>query len=335
MRVSVIIPNYNGAHFLRDCLDSIREQSYKGFEVIVIDNASKDESVDILKSEYPEVRLVLNKSNLGFAGANNLGYKYAKGDYILFLNNDTRLDEDCFKELVEKIELEKEQVGVAFAKILRMDKSNVYDAVGSYLTSFGFLYHLGFKEIDNGQYDNLEYIFSPKGVCFLVARKIIDEFGLFDSDYFAYFEESDFFWRVWLRGYKITFMPKAVVYHKVGGTCTQLSSPFIDYHSFKNRIASLIKNLGGFSALYILPLHIFCCIIISLLYVFMLKFRNSGAVLRAVGWNIRHLPQNLKKRNNVQKNIRKINDTTLFKDIRKDMPIKKLIKFVGLYLKRW
>jgi GT2 family glycosyltransferase len=168
-----------------------------------------------------------------------------------------------------------------------------------------------------------------------VTKKIIDEVGLFDSDYFAYFEESDFFWRVWLAGYKIAFMPKAIVYHKVGGTSTQLSSPFIDYHSFKNRIASLIKNLSFFSALYILPLHIFCCLVISLLYVFMLRFKNSGAVLGAIGWNIRHLPKTLKKRSNVQRNIRKISDKKLFKIIKKDMPIMKLIKFVGIYLKRW
>jgi hypothetical protein len=211
----------------------------------------------------------------------------------------------------------------------------MYDAVGSYLTSFGFLYHLGFREVDKSQYDNLEYIFSPKGVCFLVTKKIIDEVGLFDSDYFAYFEESDFFWRVWLAGYKIAFMPKAIVYHKVGGTSTQLSSPFIDYHSFKNRIASLIKNLSFFSAFYMVPLHIFCCLIISLLYVFMLRFKNSGAVLRAIGWNIRYLPQTLQKRRYVQSKIRKVSDRELFKSIKKDMPMMKLIKFVGIYLKRW
>jgi len=335
MKISIIIPNYNGAHFLKDCLDSIKKQSYEDFEVIVVDNASEDGSLDILKNDYPEVKVVLNKSNLGFVGANNEGYKQVQGEYILFLNNDTKLDKDCFKHLLEKALSNKKDIGVVFAKILRMDQPEMYDAVGSCLTTFGFLYHLGFREIDKGQYDNLEYVFSPKGVCFLVSKKIIDEVGLFDSDYFAYFEESDFFWRVWLDGYKIAFMPKAVVYHKVGGTSTQLSSPFIDYHSFKNRIASLIKNLSCFSALYIVPLHIFSCLVISLLYVFMMRFKNSKAVLGAIGWNIRHLPQTLKKRKNVQGNIRKMSDRELFKDIKKDMPIKKLIKFVGIYLKRW
>ena len=335
MKISILIPNYNGAHFLRDCLDSIKEQSCKDFEIIVIDNASKDDSIPLLKKEYPEVKVILCESNLGFAGANNRGYKEAKGEYILFLNNDTRLDKDCFKLLIKKAETNKQEVGVVFAKILLMDYPEVYDAVGSYLTSFGFLYHLGFREADRGQYDNLEYIFSPKGVCFLVARKVIDEVGLFDDDYFAYFEESDFFWRVWLNNYKIAFAFKALVYHKVGGTCTRLSSPFIDYHSFKNRIASLIKNLGGISLFYIVPLHIFCCLIISLLYAFMFKFKNSRAVLTAIGWNIKHLPNTLKKRKHVQRDIRKISEKKLFRDIKKNMPIKKLIKFVGIYLRRW
>jgi hypothetical protein len=332
--ISIIIPNYNGAPYLKECLNSIKGQSYQDFEVIVVDNASSDESLRILENNYPDVKVISNKKNLGFVGANNKGFKKAKGEYILFLNNDTRLDKDCLKRLLDKIESKKD-AGVAFSKILRMDQPKVYDAVGSYLTSFGFLYHLGFREEDKGQYDSVDYIFSPKGVCFLALKDVIARVGLFDNDYFAYFEESDFFWRVWLNGYKIYFEPESIVYHKVGATSTKLASPFIDYHSFKNRIASLIKNLSLAKAMYILPLHVGCCLIISLIYVFMLRFKNAKAILSALGWNIRYFPETHKKRDNIQKNIRKMNDKELFKLIKKDMPLKKLINFVKIYLKRW
>lgn len=332
--VSIVIANYNGAHFLKDCLGSLEKQSYRDIEIIVVDNGSQDNSVELLEKEYPHVKLIKNRENLGFVTANNQGFNAARGEYLLFLNNDTKMDSAALERLVARI-LVREDIGVVFSKLLLMDEPKKLDAIGSFFTSFGFLYHLGFLEEDKGQYDNLKEIFSPKGVSFLVRRSILEEIGVFDEDYFAYFEESDMFWRIWLAGKKIEFVPSSIVYHKVGGTCTKLPSAFIDYHAFKNRLCTLIKNLGAFSLLKILPLHIFACLLVSLLYLCKCKPENSMAILKALAWNVKHRKATLRKRNFVQTKIRKIPDRKLFQSAMKKVSFRDWWAFVRVYLRRW
>ncbi|MFH1856948.1 MAG: glycosyltransferase family 2 protein [Candidatus Omnitrophota bacterium] len=332
--ISIVIANYNGAHFLRDCLDSIKAQSYKDVEIILIDNGSRDNSVELLEKEYSNVRLIKNEENLGFVTANNQGFKESIGEYVLFLNNDIKAEPDAIEKLVERIS-GREELGAVFSKLRLMDEPDKLDAVGSFLTGYGFLYHQGFMEKDNGQYDNLREIFSPKGVCFLMPRKLLEEIGTFDEDFFAYFEESDLFWRLWLFGKKIEFVPQSVIYHKSGGTCTKLASPFIDYHAFKNRVCALIKNLGTLSLLKILPVHIFACLGVSLLYLCKLKLKNSAAILKAIGWNIKYLKATLRKRDFVQTEIRKISDKDLFKIAMRKVSLKDWWAFVKVYTQRW
>lgn len=313
---------------------SLEKQSYRDIEIIVVDNGSKDNSIELLEKEYPRVRLIKNKENLGFVTANNQGFKAASGEYILFLNNDTRVDSAAVERLVERIS-GREDLGVVFSKLLLMDEPKKLDAIGSFFSGYGFLYHLGFLEEDKGQYDNLKEIFSPKGVSFLMPRRLLEEIGVFDEDYFAYFEESDLFWRAWLFGKKIEFVPSSIVYHKVGGTCTKLPSPFIDYHAFKNRLCALIKNLGAFSLWKILPAHILACLLVSFLYLCKRKPKNSMAILKALWWNIKHLKATLIKRNFVQARIRKISDKELFKTAMKKVSISDWWAFVKIYLQRW
>ena len=333
--ISIIIANYNGVHFLRDCLDSLKSQSYQDIEILVVDNGSKDESVEFLKEHYPEVKIIQSGENLGFAGANNLGFKKAKGEYILFLNNDTKVDSFCLERLFNRISSKKNEIGVVFGKLLCMDEPKRFDAIGSYLTDYGFLYHIGFREIDRGQYDNLKYIFSPKGVCFLMPKELLLDIGVFDEDYFSYFEESDLFWRVWLSGKTIEFVPDAICYHKVGGTSTKLASSFIDYHSFKNRICTLIKNLELASLWRILIVHLIFCLVISFLYLCLLRFKNSFSILKALIWNLINIKATLKKRKLIQQDVRVLDDRKLFRKIKRDIPLSQFIQFTKVYLKRW
>jgi len=332
--ISVIIANYNGARFLKGCLDSLKEQVYRDIEIIVIDNGSSDNSLEILQ-KYPDVKVIRNQRNLGFVGANNLGFKAAKGEYLLLLNNDTKVDSLFLEKLVERISRDKEKLGVVASKLLCMDEPNRLDAVGSFLTKYGFLYHVGFLEIDNGQYDNLKEIFSPKGVCCLISKNLLEEIGAFDESYFSYFEESDLFWRVWLSGRRIELVPESIVYHKGSYTGRRLPSDFIDYHSFKNRVCTLIKNLEFKSLCKILPVHIFLCLAISFLYLVTLRVKNSYAVIKALGWNLFHLSSTLRKRRFVQNNVRKVRDKELFKEIKKDIPLSRFIGFTKIYLERW
>lgn len=332
--ISIIIVNYNGKKWLKKCLDSLFYQTYKNFEIIFVDNASSDESVEFVKQYYPEVKIIINKENLGFAGGNNVGYENSKGEYILLLNNDTVVTKDFLKILVGYLDGNKD-VGIVQPKIYLTRGEKLLDSTGSFLTQTGFLQHSGLFETDHGQYDEIREIFSAKGACMLIKKELIEKIGFLDENYFAYFEETDLCWRTWLAGYKTVFLPKAVIYHDMGLTVRKLPSSFIDYHSFKNRICTLIKNLEAKNLLIIMPIHLFCCAGISFLFFIKLKFRNSWAIWRAIGWNIRHLEEIYQKRANVQKHIRLVTDKEIFKLLNRKTCFKDSLKSLKGYLKRW
>ena len=295
------------------------DQNYNNYEIIFVDNGSIDNSVNFIKNDYPDTKVIINIDNMGFAEANNQGVKVCSGEYILFLNNDTHVRKSFLTELVNTM-VNDFNVGACQSKMLLMDKPSILDATGSFLTFTGFLTHEGIWEKDTGQYDQYKEIFSAKGACMLVRRSVLDKVGVFDKDFFAYFEETDLCWRIWLAGYKIIFVPDSIIYHKMGGTTTQMHLPFIEYHSFKNRICSLLKNLNLFSLIKIMPIHIISCIGICVLYIFMWKPHNAVAIIKAIGWNIMNISSTLKKRDVVQNQIRKVTDRQLFTSNMKKVP---------------
>ncbi len=301
--VSIIIPNYNGREYLENCFSSLAKLNYSNYEIILVDNDSKDGSIKFTKDNYPQIKVIHNKKNLGFAEANNIGYYEAKGDYILFLNNDIVVNPNFLTVLVEEIEKEK-YIGGVQPKILQMNNHKKLDCVGGFLTSTGALYHFGYgKNADSPKYNQRLLIFSMKGAAMLFKREVLEKVGLFDKSFFAYFEETDLCHRIWLAGYKIFYVPRAIIYHKGGGTSGKMNSSYIQFNSFKNRINSYIKNLGWLELLKILPLNIFFCLAVSIVYP-----RYFIAIHKAIWWNIRHIKETLEKRKNVQSNIRVISD---------------------------
>lgn len=320
--ISIIIVNYSGKKFLKDCFNSLKNINYNNFEVIMVDNGSTDDSVKYVKSSFPWVRVIQNEKNLGFAQGNNIGIKASRGEYILFLNNDTIVEPDFLIELVKIIE-SNPSIGVCQSKLLLMDDKNMLDSVGSFLTQWGFISFEGVYERDNGQYDKYREVFSVKGVSMIVRRKVLEEVGIFDSDFFAYFEESDLCWRAWLGGYKVAFVPWSIVYHKFGGTSTDLGLPFVYYHSYKNRICSLIKNLNMKNLINFLPIHIILCIGISFYYIFRkLQMRKGLAILKAIMWTIINFNKTLEKRKFIQEKVRKFPDTYIMSKVLKKRNIK-------------
>ena len=317
--VSIIVVNYNGKHFLKDCLTSILHASYPNMEIILVDNGSNDGSVEFVKNNFPNVKTIVNDKNLGFAKANNIGYHFANGEYILFLNNDTIVTKDFLTNLVKVLRSDS-RIGACESKILLLDDPKKIDCVGSYLTPSGFLYHLGWGKPDG--YDKIIQIFSAKGVCMLFKREVLEQIGLFDEDFFAYFEETDLCWRVWLTGYQILFVPTSVVYHKVGGTSSKMPKSFIQFHSSKNKICSLIKNLETKNLLKILPIHLLFCIGGIFIYLMKQKFWMSLVVVKAIFWNIKNLKKTLKKRLLVQRKIRKVSDALIMPIIMKKVNLK-------------
>jgi len=333
--VSILIVNWNGLDYLKNCLLTIAKIDYSNYEIVIFDNGSTDGSVEFAREYYPHAKLIENNSNIGFVGGNNEGYKYCRGEYILFLNNDTLVEKDFLDALVAKIE-SSDKIGGVQPKLLKFDQETI-DGAGSYLTNYGFLYHYGYREKDGQKFKQGKKIFSVKGAAMMFKREVLEKVGLFDPDYFAYFEETDLCWRVWLAGYEIFYVPASVVYHKAGGT-TENDMDFVNslicFHSFKNRISSLIKNLSWFNFIIIFPVHIFICIFVSFDLLYKGMSRNFFAVWRAMGWNILNIGKTLRKRKIVQKEIRKISDAKLFPIIKKNPGLSYFLNTIKLLIAR-
>lgn len=313
--VSVIIVNWNGGGVLRDCLESLSKVRYPNWELVVVDNGSTDESLVLIrklkvKSQKLKVKVVRNKENVGFARANNQGLKMTKGEYILLLNNDTKVEEDLLGKMVEKMEGEKD-LGVVQPKIMMMDNPGYLDNAGSFLTWIGFLDHWGFGRKDGEEFSEEKEIFSAKGACMLIRREVVEKVGLFDEDYVSYFEESDFCWRVWLGGYRVLFFPKVKIFHKVGFTIKRMDVWGNNFHYYKNRICSLLKNLEVPNLLVILPLHLVVSMGIAMAFALRGHLRNSLIVFKAMWWNLVSIPSTLRKRREVVK-IRVVGDREIF-----------------------
>lgn len=316
-KVSIIIVNWNGLSHLKKCLPTLEKITYPNYEVILVDNASSDGSQEFVKKNFTKIKIIQNKKNLGFSGGNNEGFKKANGDYILLLNNDTTVEKTFVSEMVKKLESDK-LIGGVQGKLRSMDYPDRLDSIGAFLTSTGFLYHYRYFQKDLPKYDTEIYLYSAKGACMLFKKKVIDEVGLFDDDFFAYFEETDFCHRVWLAGYTIMYAPKSVIYHKVGGTSNSMNNAFIQYHSFKNRINSYLKNLSSQELIKILPLHLFLCEIAAIGFILKGKPALFLAINKAIFWNIKSIPNTIKKRKRVQQSIRKVKDKNLLSLIKVD-----------------
>lgn len=316
-KVSIIIVNYNGGKVFEECLISVKRLQYPNFETIIVDNASNDTT-----QKYGTIK---NKKNVGFAYANNQGIKVAKGKYVLLLNNDTRVPKDLLKILVEKAE-KVPQIGVIQPKIYIMDNPKYLDNAGSFLTQIGFLRHWGFQKKDTTEFNKEREIFSAKGACMLIRKDLIEEIGLFDESFFMYFEESDFCWRVWLAGYKVIFYPKTHIYHKVGFTTKRADVLVLNYHYYKNRITSLIKNFDNLNVLWIVPLHITLSLGIALVFFARGSSKKASLILLAIKWNMTHLGVILKERTKVQK-LRKVTDSYIFQVVGNKVNLIRLLTF--------
>src|SRR6266404_1442147 len=278
--VSIIIVNWNGGKVFEDCLESLRKLRYTNYEIIVFDNGSTDGT--------DRFATIKSRKNIGFVGGNNEGFKKARGKYILFLNNDTTVSPDLLNVMASKMEKD-ETIGALQPKIYLMDKPGYLDNAGSFLNTFGFSNHWGFMEKNGKEFDHEREIFSAKGACLMTRKDIIDKIGLFDGDYFAYFEESDFCWRLWICGFKVLYYPKTYIYHKLGFTSRKILDINFSFHTLKNRIESFIKNFELIYLFIFLSVHLFFLGILGFVYLVQLKFERVSVVIKAVGWNVRNL----------------------------------------------
>ncbi len=235
--LSVIIPNWNGAQHLPACLESLRAQTWREFETLVVDNASQDDSLAVL-ARYPEVRTLALKRNTGFTGACNTGFRAARGEIQILLNNDTAVAPDWLAQLAATFARHPE-VGLVASKMLLFDRRDTFHTAGDYLTPDGMAHNRGVWQRDEGQFDHPAYVFSACGGSSAYRRSMLAEIGLLDDDFFFSFEDVDLAWRAQLAGWKCLYQPRAVVYHKLkasgGGTVAS-------FYDARNRLYTLFKN---------------------------------------------------------------------------------------------
>jgi len=317
--VSVIVLNWNGKNFLKNCLDSLRKLTYSNFEIIIVDNYSTDGSQEFVKKNYPEFTLLENKKNYGFAKGNNIGFHASSGKYVLFLNNDTVITPNFLQPLVDDF-VNDPKIGCVQPQIRLTEDKSLLDQMGSYISFVGFLYHYGYKKkYSEKAYGRKRDIFSAKGACIMFPRKLLEKIGLFDEDFFIFFEETDLCFRVWLSGHKVVYEPRSLIYHTVGGD-TKASDKFKYerriYLIFRNTNCSYLKNFGTRNMITVYPIFLSVQICIFLLFLLQLRFNLLRAIIKAYWWNIVNFKNTLNKRRHIQYGIRKVSDKNLDKFIK-------------------
>ncbi len=239
--VSVIILNYNGREYIEECMDSVLKQTYRDREIILVDNASTDGSLEIIKENFiDKIRLIENKDNLGFAVGNNIGISSATGAYIALLNNDAVADANWLSELVGAARRSDSNFGMWASKILFYDNRKIIDTAGHLMYPDGLNRGRGKGETDRGQYDREEEVFFPSGCAALYSKRMLDQIGLFDPDFFAYGDDADVGLKARIAGWRCLYVPTAIIYHRSSAT-TGRYSPLKAYLVERNRLWILIK----------------------------------------------------------------------------------------------
>jgi GT2 family glycosyltransferase len=239
MLLSVIIPNWNGAALLPCCLDSLRRQTHREFETLVIDNGSTDGSISLMRESYPEVRLVEFGRNAGFTGAVNEGIRQAKGEIVVVLNNDTEADEAWLAELARAF-AEHSEVAFCASKLLLFDRRNVIHSAGDYYRVDGVPGNRGVWQEDVGQFDASFDVFGACGGAAAYRKSLFDEIGDFDEDLWMYCEDVDLNLRARAAGHICRFVPTARVYHKLSASG---GGSLASYYCGRNFVEVAVKNL--------------------------------------------------------------------------------------------
>ena len=209
--VSIIILNYNAGELLLDCIKSIQESTYSNYEIIVVDNSSKDNSHIICKQKFPEINLIENSENLGFCEGNNVGLKIANGEFIVILNPDTIVEPRWLEELVKAYL--KNGDGIYQPKFLATTDHTMLLSTGNMIQIFGFGFSRSKGHIDKKQYEDFEKIDYASGTCIFTSKNVLEKIGLFDPFLFAFHDDLELCWRGALNNFSSFYVPKSIVYH--------------------------------------------------------------------------------------------------------------------------
>ncbi len=294
--IYIVIPNWNGKDLLGPNLDSVLAQSI-GAHVVVVDNGSSDGSQQFVKENYSRVELIELDENYGFTGGVNAGIELAMkngAEFVVLFNNDAVAEKLWLEKLVTTAQAHPE-VGIVTSKFMLMDKKHL-DSTGDFYTTWGLPFPRGRNELDESRYDNKQEVFGASGGASLYRAKMLEEIGLFDQDFFAYFEDVDMSFRAQLAGWKVRFESTAIAYHHRGATSSKLGD-FARYHSSKNFMLTYAKNMP--SKLYWKYLPLFS-LQLARWFVTSLLRGKVIAFLKGVFAAIGQHPRTVKKRGQIQ-----------------------------------
>jgi GT2 family glycosyltransferase len=302
VKVSVVVLNWNGASDLGPCLSALEAEGDDVLEeVIVVDNASEDDSCNIVRTGFPWVRLIASDSNLGCAGGRNLGWINAKGDIVFFLDSDAWISPGCVRAIREAF-ASSQNVAVAGCVVLDQSDPRVIQEAGMSIDRYGFML----------SYDARHPALPPfyvSGCSVALRRKLADATGMFDDRYFIFAEEIDLCWRCRLVGFDVTVVPGAVVRHR-GGTSFKggpvrgsryTTSAQRVYLRERNTMATLIKNYSALYLLRRLPIYLLILASEFVIALLLLRWRWAIQYPRAIAWNVRNMPGTLHLRRQLQR----------------------------------
>ncbi len=301
MKVAVVILNWNGRDFLEKFLPLVLHHSRGDAEVIVADNASTDDSVNFLKEHFPEVRLILNQDNGGFAKGYNDALSQLDAEYYVLLNSDIEVTPNWIKPVIELMDSDP-AIAACQPKIRSWYERSKFEyagAAGGFIDAYGYPFCRGRiffdLEEDQGQYDDACEVFWASGACMFVRAELYHRFGGLDADFFAHMEEIDFCWRLKAEGYRIMYCPDSVVFHIGGGTLPK-SNARKTYLNFRNNFTLLYKNLPSSKLFPVFFVRLMLDGVAGLKFLFSGGFRDMYAVTRAHFAFYRQWPANRKKR---------------------------------------
>lgn len=257
-KVAIVILNWNGRKFLEQFLPSVVKSSYADKEIIIADNASTDDSINFIKQNYPEIKIICLQKNYGFARGYNEALKHVQSKYYILLNSDVEVTPDWIEPIVELMENNK-SVAACQPKVLSYNDKDMFEyagAGGGWIDYLGYPFARGrvfdFLEKDDHQYDDEEEIFWASGAALFLRADIFHQVNGFDNYFFAHMEEIDLCWRLQLAGYNVHVYPKAIVYHVGGGTLPKGNSRKV-FLNFRNNLIMLAKNLPANQSFWKIP----------------------------------------------------------------------------------
>lgn len=283
-KVSILVLNYNGREFLKNCFDSIKKTDYDNYEVLIVDNNSTDDSISFMKKNYPWVKIIRSKKNIGFAGGNNIGIKKSSGKYVVLLGSDTICNPDWLKKIVDLAE-SSHKIGI----------------VSSWPLNIEFL-ETSMKNFPH----KIKEVAKVSGTCMMIKREIFEKIGFLEEKYFMYWEDTEFCYRTILAGYKILINYDSIVFHIGGGSAKKQPSKKWKYEMTKNRLHMHFKLMSPFYLIFFIIFELgkllFNFIKIPSDF-FLYRKIYFDAFLKAWEWNISKLMETKKERVLIRKRL--------------------------------